>query len=118
MHVLRSCADMRRGEKARFIMKPEYGYTGKDCRVPPPAGCSADAAFVFDIHLLNWYQKDEVRVASDDGDVFKCSLGEADSWETPRPPFEVRRAFVLHNRCGSGLHAALTALWQRHVSDI
>ncbi|EIE22917.1 hypothetical protein COCSUDRAFT_64037 [Coccomyxa subellipsoidea C-169] len=81
--------DMKKGEKARFIMTPEYGYAGKDCRVPPPAGCAADAAFVFDIHLVDWYGKDEVRVASDDGDVFKRSLCEAETWETPRAPFEV-----------------------------
>ena len=78
-------------------MKPEYGYAAKDCRVPPPPGCSVDAAFVFDIHLVNWYPKDEVRVASDDGDVFKRSLGEVDSWETPRAPFEVRCAICF---CG------------------
>lgn len=86
MHV---SADMEKGEKARFIMKPEYGYAGKGCRVPPPTGCAADAAFIFDIHLVNWYSKDQVRMASDDGDVFKRSLCEVDSWETPRAPFEV-----------------------------
>ncbi len=73
-------------------MKPEYGYAGKDCRVPPPAGCAADAAFVFDIHLVNWYAKDEVRVANEEGDVVKRSLSEVDSWETPRAPFEVERS--------------------------
>lgn len=81
---------MKKGEKARFIMRPEYGYAAKDCRVPPPAGFAADAALLFDIHLLNWYPKDEVRLASDEGDVIKRSLGEVDSWETPRAPFEVR----------------------------
>jgi hypothetical protein len=86
MHV---SADMRKGEKARFIMKPEYGYAGKGCRVLPPTGCAADAAFIFDIHLVNWYSKDQVRMASDDGDVFKRSLCEVDTWETPRAPFEV-----------------------------
>ncbi|BDA50340.1 probable peptidyl-prolyl cis-trans isomerase FKBP5 [Coccomyxa sp. Obi] len=95
-------SDMRRGEKERFIMKPEYGYAAKDCRVPPPAGCSADAAFVFDIHLVNWYPKDEVRVASEDGDVFKRSLGEVDSWETPRAPFEVEVACTARVPSSSG----------------
>ena len=43
---------MLKGEKARFKMRPEYGYAGKGCRVAPPAGCARDEAFLFDIHLV------------------------------------------------------------------
>ncbi len=43
---------MRRGEKARFAMRPEYGYASKDCAVAPPRGCARDEAFLFDIHLV------------------------------------------------------------------
>ena len=45
-------ADMVKGEKARFKMRPEYGYAGKECKVAPPAGCARDEAFLFDIHLV------------------------------------------------------------------
>ena len=33
--------------------------------------------------------KDGARLASDEGDVYKVTIAEAESWETPRPPFEV-----------------------------
>lgn len=61
------------------------------CRwqVAPPQGCPRDAEYIFDMHLVNWVGKDSARVASDDGDVYKVVIAEADSWETPRPPFEV-----------------------------
>ncbi|CAK0786960.1 hypothetical protein CVIRNUC_010174 [Coccomyxa viridis] len=81
--------DMRRGEKARLMMRPEYGYATKGCKLPPPQGCSRDADYLFDMHLVNWVAKDSVRVANDEGDVYKVSMSEPDSWETPRPPFEV-----------------------------
>ncbi len=45
------------------------------------------------MHLVNWVTKDSARVASDDGDVYKITIAEADSWETPRPPFEVCTVF-------------------------
>ncbi len=45
---------MRRGEKARLMMRPEYGYASKDCRVPPPQGGSRDAEYIYDMHLINW----------------------------------------------------------------
>lgn len=54
----------------------------------PPKGCSRDAEYTFDMHLVNWVNKDNARIASDAGDVYKISIAEADSWETPRPPFE------------------------------
>ena len=81
---------MRRGEKARLMMRPEYGYATKGCKLPPPEGCSRDADYLFDMHLVHWVAKDSAWVASDEGDVYKVSTSEPDSWETPRPPFEVR----------------------------
>ena len=72
------------------MMRPEYGYATKGCKLPPPQGCSRDADYLFDMHLVNWVAKDSVRVANDEGDVYKVSMSEPDSWETPRPPFEVR----------------------------
>ena len=50
--MLGCTADMVKGEKARFKMRPEYGYAGKDCKVAPPAGCARDEAFLYDIHLV------------------------------------------------------------------
>jgi hypothetical protein len=102
---------MRRGEKARFIMRPEYGYATKGCQVAPPAGFAADASFLFDIHLVSWYAKDEVRVASDEGDVYKRSLGEVDTWETPRPPFEVWRYLCEERRRFSVFERAVWCGW-------
>ena len=63
-------------------------------QVPPPQGLPKDAELIFDIHLVNWVHKDSVRVAGDDGDVYKIVVSEADSWETPRPPFEVCKPFI------------------------
>ena len=71
------------------MMRPEYGYATKGCKLPPPKGGSRDADYLFDMHLVNWVAKDSVRVANDEGDVYKVSMSEPDSWETPRPPFEV-----------------------------
>jgi hypothetical protein len=36
------------------MMRPEYGYASKDCRVPPPQGGPRDAEYIFDMHLINW----------------------------------------------------------------
>ena len=63
-------------------------------QVPPPQGCPKDAEFIIDIHLVNWVHKDSARVAGDDGDVYKIVISEADSWETPRPPFEVCKPII------------------------
>ena len=35
---------------------------------------------------VNWYGKDEVRCCGEEGDIVKRSLGETESWETPRAP--------------------------------
>ena len=72
------------------MMRPEYGYATKGCKLPAPKGCSRDADYLFDMHLVNWAAMDSVRVANDEGDVYKVSMSEPDSWETPRPPFEVQ----------------------------
>ena len=93
------CAEMLKGERAAFKFSPEYSYAQKGCEIPPPAGVPGDAALLFDIQLVNWHPAASVKVAGDSGLVFKRSLAEADSWETPRPPFDVcgcAHAFTSH----------------------
>ena len=39
------------------MMRPEYGYASKDCRVLPPQGGPRDAEYIFDMHLINWVSR-------------------------------------------------------------
>ena len=71
-------------------------------QVPPPQGCPRDAEYIFDMHLVNWVGKDSARVAGDDGDVYKIVTTEADSWETPRAPFEVSHPVDGRRFCQTG----------------
>ena len=85
-------------------------------QVAPPQGCPKDAEYIFDMHLVNWIPKDSARVASDDGDVYKIVIAEADSWETPRPPFEVGHSVKLQGLCifrrMNRNHPVIQAAWQ------
>lgn len=47
-------AEMTRGERVVVQARPEYGYAHPDCGLAPPPGAAADAAFAFDLQLLNW----------------------------------------------------------------
>ncbi|KAK9805627.1 hypothetical protein WJX72_008874 [[Myrmecia] bisecta] len=81
--------DMKKGERSFFKIKPQYSYAAKDSPLPPPKGTSPDDAFVFDIQLVNWYAKDDVRVVGEDSDIYKRTVKDGTTWETPRAPFEV-----------------------------
>ena len=82
---------MLRGERAAFKIAPELSFGQKDCRLQPPKGVSAEADLVIDLQLVNWYRKAEVRTVGDEGLIVR-TLRSSDSWEHPRPPFEVHLA--------------------------
>ena len=80
---------MTKGERAAFQISPEYSYAQKGCQVRPPAGMPADASIVIDMQLVNWYSKKAGVKALGDAGVIKRTTRESESWERPRPPFEV-----------------------------
>ena len=81
---------MLRGERAAFKIDPEYSYAEKGCPLQPPPGMPRDASYVLDIQLVNWYFKRGVKVVGEEGVILRLTQ-ESESWEHPRPPFEVCR---------------------------
>lgn len=81
---------MTRGMRKRLKVQPSYGYQHPECKMVPPAGVPSDSSVLqFDLKLVNWYPKDEVRVAGEDSTMFKRVLRESDKWEVARAPNEV-----------------------------
>lgn len=81
---------MTRGMRKRLRVQPSYGYQHPECKMVPPAGVpSGSSVLQFDLKLVNWYPKDEVRVAGEDSTMFKRVLRESDKWEVARAPNEV-----------------------------
>uniref|UniRef100_A0A383VCY1 peptidylprolyl isomerase n=1 Tax=Tetradesmus obliquus TaxID=3088 RepID=A0A383VCY1_TETOB len=81
---------MTRGMRKRLKVQPNYGYQHPECKMVPPAGVPSDSSVLqFDLKLVNWYPKDEVRVAGEDSTMFKRVLRESDKWEVARAPNEV-----------------------------
>lgn len=81
-------AEMLKGERSAFRIDPEYSYAEKGCQYKPPEGMSKDSALVLDFQLVNWYSKDSVKPVGEDGVILR-RVKSSDSWEHPRPPFEV-----------------------------
>ena len=79
---------MLKGERAVFKIAPEYSFAQKGCQVEPPKGMSRDAALMLDFQLVNFYRKGEVKAVGEHGVVLR-TLTASESWEHPRPPFEV-----------------------------
>jgi hypothetical protein len=54
---------MTRGMRKRLKVQPSYGYQHPECKMAPPAGVpSSSSVLQFDLKLVNWYPKDEVRL--------------------------------------------------------
>ena len=81
-------AEMLQGERAAFKIAPELSFAQKDCHLDPPGGVSAEADLVIDIQLVSWYKKAGVKAVGDNGVIMR-TLKSSESWEHPRPPFEV-----------------------------
>ena len=79
---------MLKGERAVFKVAPEYSFAQKGCQVDPPKGMARDAALMLDIQLVNFYRKGEVKTVGEHGVILR-TLKASESWEHPRPPFEV-----------------------------
>ena len=80
---------MTRGQRDVLKLKPGYSFAQKGCKFKPPPGHAADADFVHDMQLVNFYPASKIKLADEEGDVIKRPLAEVASWETPRAPFEV-----------------------------
>jgi len=79
---------MLKGERSVFKIAQEFSYAQKGCQVEPPRGFSRDAALMIDIQLVNFYRKGEVKAVGEEGVIMRI-LKASQSWEHPRPPFEV-----------------------------
>ncbi|EME26651.1 FK506-binding protein 4/5 [Galdieria sulphuraria] len=75
-------ATMKKGEKAKVTIKPEYGYgeNGMPPKIPE------NATLVFEMELVDWTS---VKDMFGDGKVMKYILEEGTGWERPTDKFEV-----------------------------
>ena len=76
-------------QRCKLIVKPEYAYKHKDCQLKPPRSANISETLQFDITLLEFYSKDDVRVVGPREDIYKVIKQRSDSWETPREPYDV-----------------------------
>ncbi|GJQ14574.1 hypothetical protein GpartN1_g6365.t1 [Galdieria partita] len=75
-------ATMKKGEKAKVTIKPEYGYGEKG--MPPKI--PENATLVFEMELIDWTS---VKDMFGDGKVIKYILEEGSGWERPQDKSEV-----------------------------
>ncbi|KAK4526301.1 hypothetical protein GAYE_SCF22MG4215 [Galdieria yellowstonensis] len=75
-------ATMKKGEKAKVTIKPEYGYgeSGMPPKIP------GNATLVFEMELVDWTS---VKDMFGDGKVIKYILEEGTGWERPQAKSEV-----------------------------
>jgi FK506-binding protein 4/5 len=69
-------ATMKKGEKCKVTLKPEYAYgvAGSPPSIPP------NATLVFEIELINFTNEKDL---TNDGGVLKKIIVEGKDWETP-----------------------------------
>ncbi|KAG9138639.1 hypothetical protein Leryth_020479 [Lithospermum erythrorhizon] len=85
--LLEGIPSMCKGEVAMFKMKPEMHYGEDDCPVSVAESFPKDAELHFEIELIDF---SKIKVISEDMGVLKQVIKEAQGWETPREPYEVK----------------------------
>jgi FK506-binding protein 4/5 len=70
---------LKKGEKAKFVIKPEkaYGAKGDLPQIP------ADATLEFDIEMVSWESPDELEDVNENGSVLKKVLKKGVGWQQP-----------------------------------
>lgn len=81
-------ATMHKGEVAKFMLQPEFGYgeEGSPPKIPP------DAPLVFTVELISWVEKDDL---FGDGSVIKSLIEEGTGFDKPKKRGEVRIALKV-----------------------
>ena len=77
----------------------------------PPPGCEAGAEYEADLTLLTAVPGADVGCGGAGGDVIRVTLKEGDTWETPRPPFEVRALVTARVPSSSGALGSGPSFW-------
>jgi FK506-binding protein 4/5 len=70
---------LKRGENAKFVIKPEKAYGAKG----DPPNIPADATLEFDIEMLSWETPDDLEDINEDGSVLKKVLKKGVGWQQP-----------------------------------
>lgn len=79
-------ATMKKGELAKFTLKPEfaYGESGSPPKIP------ANATLLFEVELISWTSQDDL---FNDGTVIKACITEGNGWKKPKDGDEVQLTF-------------------------
>jgi len=91
-------ATMKKGELARFTLKPEFAYgdSGSPPKIP------ANATLVFEVELLDWVSKDDL---FQDGGVIKSEVKEGTGWKKPKSGDEVRLSMKVTSKNGNEIES-------------
>lgn len=81
-------AAMKRGERAKFVLAPDYAYG----EAGSPPSIPANATLTFDVELLTWKS---VKDVAGDGGVIKSVVADGSGWKTPQARDEVTVAIKL-----------------------
>jgi len=82
-------ATMKKGEIAKFVIKPEYGYgtTGSGDAIP------ANATLIFEVELISFTNEKDLTTKKDGG-VLKKIIKDVDGWDKPNEDAKVKFHYV------------------------
>jgi len=82
-------ATMKKGEIAKFVIKPDYGYgaNGAGDKIPP------NATLVFEVELISFSIEKDLTTKKDGG-VLKKIIKDVDGWEKPNEDAKVRFHYI------------------------
>jgi hypothetical protein len=94
-------ATMKKGEKARLTVKPEYGYGAMGGSKIPP-----NSTLQFDVELLDWKGTNVTK----DGQVTKIVMTKGTGYDRPNTGTQIEGIAMNYTGCNALIHPFLACI--------